>query len=120
MLDSLRRLYRAILLPSFGVALLAIMWTAVSYQVRQEKLTARHEAVQHSQSLARTLAEHTNHLLRQTDHATQLLSSSSRKPTARCAWPNSPAKTACSIRCCRPSWTCRWPSLTKTAASSIA
>jgi diguanylate cyclase (GGDEF)-like protein/PAS domain S-box-containing protein len=72
MLDSLRRLYRAILLPSFGVALLAIMWTAVSYQVRQEKLTARHEAVQHSQSLARTLAEHTNHLLRQTDHATQL------------------------------------------------
>jgi diguanylate cyclase (GGDEF)-like protein/PAS domain S-box-containing protein len=72
MLDLLRRLYRAILLPSFGVALLAIMWTAVAYQVRQEKLTARHEAVQHSQSLARTLAEHTNHLLRQTDHATQL------------------------------------------------
>ncbi|MFS2003474.1 diguanylate cyclase domain-containing protein [Duganella sp. CT11-25] len=72
MLDFLRRLYRVILLPSFGVALLAIMWTAVAYQVRQEKLTARHEAVQHSQSLARTLAEHTNHLLRQTDHATQL------------------------------------------------
>jgi len=72
MLDTLRRLYRVILLPSFGVALLALMWAAVTYQVRQEKLTARHEAVQHSQSLARTLAEHSNHLLRQTDHATQL------------------------------------------------
>ncbi|NGZ85710.1 sensor domain-containing diguanylate cyclase [Duganella aceris] len=72
MLDILRRLYRAMLLPSFGVALLAIMWAAVTYQVRQEKMTARHEAVQRSQSLARTLAEHANHLLRQTDHATQL------------------------------------------------
>lgn len=68
----LRRLYRAILLPVFGVALLAFMWAAVAYQVRQEKHTARYEAVLHSQSLARTLAEHTNHLLRQVDHATQL------------------------------------------------
>lgn len=68
----LRRLYRAILLPAFGVALLAFMWAAVAYQVRQEQHTARYEAVLHSQSLARTLAEHTNHLLRQVDHATQL------------------------------------------------
>jgi diguanylate cyclase (GGDEF)-like protein/PAS domain S-box-containing protein len=68
----LRRLYRAILLPAFALALLAIMWTAVIYQVRQEKRTARFEAVLHSQSLSRTLAEHTNHLLRQADHATQL------------------------------------------------
>ena len=68
----LRRLYRAILLPTFGVALLAFMWAAVIYQVRQEENSARHEAVLHSQSLARTLAEHTNHLLRQVDHATQL------------------------------------------------
>ncbi|MTV37796.1 sensor domain-containing diguanylate cyclase [Duganella radicis] len=72
MLDFLRRLYRAILLPAFGVALLAFMWFAVAYQVRQEKLSARHEAIAQSQSLSRTLAEHTNHLLRQTDHATQL------------------------------------------------
>ncbi|MYM66631.1 diguanylate cyclase [Pseudoduganella sp. FT55W] len=72
MRDFLRRLYRAILLPAFGAALLVFTWSSVAYQVRQEKLTARHEAVLHSQSLARTLAEHTNHLLRQTDHATQL------------------------------------------------
>jgi diguanylate cyclase (GGDEF)-like protein/PAS domain S-box-containing protein len=72
MFDFLRRLYRAILLPAFGVVLLAFMWAALTYQVRQEEITARHEAVLHSQSLARTLAEHTNHLLRQTDHATQL------------------------------------------------
>ncbi|NVM74553.1 diguanylate cyclase (GGDEF)-like protein/PAS domain S-box-containing protein [Duganella sp. SG902] len=72
MRDFLRRLYRAILLPAFGALLLVLMWAAVAYQVRQEKITARHEAVLHSQSLARTLAEHTNHLLRQTDHATQL------------------------------------------------
>lgn len=70
--DILRRLYRAILLPAFGVALLALMWAAVAYQVRQEHHTAHYEAVLHSQSLARTLAEHTNHLLRQVDHATQL------------------------------------------------
>jgi diguanylate cyclase (GGDEF)-like protein/PAS domain S-box-containing protein len=68
----LRKLYRAILLPVFALALLATMWTAVNYQLGQELQTARYEAGLHSQSLARTLAEHTNHLLRQTDHATQL------------------------------------------------
>jgi diguanylate cyclase (GGDEF)-like protein/PAS domain S-box-containing protein len=68
----LRKLYRAILLPAFALALLAIMWAAVIYQVGQEKNTAHHEAVQASQAMARTLAEHTNHVLRQTDHATQL------------------------------------------------
>ena len=68
----LRQLYRAILLPAFALALLGIMWAAVIYQVGQEKDSAHFEAVLHSQSLAHTLAEHTNHLLRQTDHATQL------------------------------------------------
>src|SRR5471032_1822584 len=68
----LRRLYRAILLPVFALALLAAMWAAAAYQIGQERLTAHYEAVLHSQSLARTLAEHTNHLLRQIDHATQL------------------------------------------------
>ena len=72
MRDFLLRLYRAILLPAFGAGLLVFMWVAVTYQVQQEKITGRHEAVLHSQSLARTLAEHTTHLLRQTDHATQL------------------------------------------------
>ncbi|MRW93211.1 diguanylate cyclase [Duganella sp. FT80W] len=72
MQDFFRRLYRAILLPAFGLALLVFTWLAVAYQVRQEKQTARYEAALHSQSLARTLAEHTNHLLVQTDHATQL------------------------------------------------
>ncbi|MBA5687167.1 sensor domain-containing diguanylate cyclase [Rugamonas apoptosis] len=71
-LRFLRRLYRWILLPAFALALLAIMWTAVVYQVGQERQNAHAEAVLHSQSLARTLAEHANHLLRQTDHATQL------------------------------------------------
>eukprot|EP01030_Chromulinospumella_sphaerica_P019802 gene19802-19702_t len=68
----LRRLYRAILLPAFALALLAGMWTAVLLQIEQERVSAHYEAVLHSQSLARTLAEHTNHLLRQSDHATQL------------------------------------------------
>src|SRR5471032_1915538 len=68
----LRRLYRAILLPVFALALLAAMWAAAAYQIGQEKLNAHYEAVLHSQSLARTLAEHTNHLLRQIYHATQL------------------------------------------------
>ncbi len=68
----LSRLYRAILLPVFALALLAGMWTMVLYQIGQERVSAHYEAVLHSQLLARTLAEHTNHLLRQTDHATQL------------------------------------------------
>ncbi|HEY1149171.1 MAG TPA: sensor domain-containing diguanylate cyclase, partial [Pseudoduganella sp.] len=67
-----RKLYRMILLPSFTLALLAAMWSAVIWQVRQEEASAHHEAVQQSQSLARTLAEHSSYLLRQADHATQL------------------------------------------------
>ncbi|GJI94931.1 hypothetical protein RugamoR57_16490 [Duganella caerulea] len=67
-----RRLYRAVLLPVFALVLLAAMWAAVAYQLDQERQTARYEAVLHNQSQARTLAEHTNHLLRQVDHATQL------------------------------------------------
>ncbi|MYN10397.1 diguanylate cyclase [Massilia sp. FT127W] len=68
----LRKTYRAVLLPAFALGLLLSMWGAVAYQVRQEYHSARHEAVLHSQTLARTLAEHTSHLLRQTEHATQL------------------------------------------------
>ncbi|WP_229211303.1 MULTISPECIES: diguanylate cyclase domain-containing protein [unclassified Duganella] len=71
-MNYLSRLYRAILLPVFALALLAAMWAAAAYQIGQEKQNAHYEAVLHSQSLARTLAEHTNHLLRQIDHATQL------------------------------------------------
>ncbi|WP_327075987.1 PAS domain S-box protein [Janthinobacterium sp. CG_S6] len=61
-----------LLLPVFALALLLAMWGAVSYQVGQERATALREAVATSQSLARTLADHTSHILRQTDHATQL------------------------------------------------
>jgi len=71
-ISFLRTLYRAVLLPAFALALLAIMWAAVVYQVGQEKESSHYEAVLHSQSLAHTLAEHSSHLLRQTDHATQL------------------------------------------------
>jgi diguanylate cyclase (GGDEF)-like protein/PAS domain S-box-containing protein len=68
----LRKLYRMILLPSFTLVLLVIMWADVYYQVQQEAASAHYDAVQHSHSLARTLAEHSSHLLRQADHATQL------------------------------------------------
>jgi diguanylate cyclase (GGDEF)-like protein/PAS domain S-box-containing protein len=61
-----------ILLPSFTLVLLALMWANVFYQVDQEAESAHFDAVQHSHSLARTLAEHSGHLLRQADHATQL------------------------------------------------
>ena len=70
--DALRKLYRSMPLPGFALLLLAFMWSAVVYQVREEKQSAHFEAVLHSQSLAHTLAEHANHLLRQTDHATLL------------------------------------------------
>ncbi|NRR32393.1 diguanylate cyclase [Oxalobacteraceae bacterium] len=68
----LRRLYRKVLLPAFALALLASMWAAARYQLGQEYDNSHQEAVLHSQSLARTLAEHSNHLLRQIDHAGQL------------------------------------------------
>lgn len=61
-----------ILLPSFTLVLLVIMWADVFYQLKEEAESAHYDAVQHSHSLARTLAEHSGHLLRQADHATQL------------------------------------------------
>lgn len=61
-----------ILLPSFTLVLLVIMWADVFYQLKEEAENAHYDAVQHSHSLARTLAEHSGHLLRQADHATQL------------------------------------------------
>lgn len=70
--SALRRLYRAMLLPAFAALLLAAMWAAVYWQVRQERAAARHEAVLQGHAQARTLAENTGFLLRQVDHATQL------------------------------------------------
>jgi diguanylate cyclase (GGDEF)-like protein/PAS domain S-box-containing protein len=67
-----RRLSQVLLLPAFALALLASMWIAVSYQIAQEREGTHNEAVAHSQALAHTLAEHVSHVLRQTDHATQL------------------------------------------------
>ena len=67
-----RKVYRALLLPAFATVVLAAMWAAVYWQVRQERATARHEALQQSHAQARTLAENTGFLLRQVDHATQL------------------------------------------------
>jgi len=67
-----RKLYRMILLPSFTLVLLVIMWADVFYQLKQDAESAHYDAVQHSQSLARTLAESSSHVLRQAEHATQL------------------------------------------------
>ncbi|WP_295990547.1 diguanylate cyclase [Rugamonas sp.] len=68
----LRKLYRVILLPVFALALLAAMWATTIYQVGLERDNAHYDAVLHCQSLARTLSEHSSHILRQTEHATQL------------------------------------------------
>lgn len=67
-----RRLYRISLVPLFALILLLALWAAVYYQVGQERASAVRDAVAVSQSLARTLADHTSFTLRQTDHATQL------------------------------------------------
>ena len=63
--------YRISLVPVFALLLL-VMWGAVIYQLGQEQVSAARDAVAGSQSLARTLADHTSYILRQTDHATQL------------------------------------------------
>ncbi|MGK5079040.1 PAS domain S-box protein [Janthinobacterium sp. HLX7-2] len=67
-----RNIYRISLVPLFALLLLIVMWGAVIYQVGQEQANAMRDAVAGSQSLARTLADHTSFILRQTDHATQL------------------------------------------------
>jgi diguanylate cyclase (GGDEF)-like protein/PAS domain S-box-containing protein len=69
---ALRKLYRAMLLPSFALLLLGAMWTAALYRIGQERAGARHEAIQQAHAQARTLAENATFLLRQADHATQL------------------------------------------------
>ena len=67
-----RRLFQVLLLPIFAVSLLVAMWIAVAYQIAVERDSALKESVAHTQTLAHTLAEHVTHILRQTDHATQL------------------------------------------------
>ena len=67
-----QRQLKVVLLPGFALVLLAAMWLAVGWQLTQERRMARHEAVGHAQALARVLSEHVSHILRQTDHATQL------------------------------------------------
>ncbi|NBV18189.1 MAG: PAS domain S-box protein [Janthinobacterium sp.] len=59
-------------MPLFALLLLLVTWGAVIYQVGQEQAGAVRDAVAGSQTLARTLADHTGYILRQTDHATQL------------------------------------------------
>ena len=66
------RVYNISLLPLFALPLLVALWGGLVYQVGQERAGARRDAVAASQSLARTLADHTSYILRQTDHATQL------------------------------------------------
>ncbi|MNS77729.1 hypothetical protein D3C72_1113170 [compost metagenome] len=67
-----RHVYRISLVPVFALLLLLVMWGAVIYQLGQERASAVRDAVAVSQTLARTLADHTSFTLRQTDHATQL------------------------------------------------
>ncbi|MGK5026501.1 PAS domain-containing protein [Janthinobacterium sp. RB2R34] len=66
------RLYRTSLLPLFALPLLVALWGGLFYQLGQERAGATRAAVAASQSLARTLADHTGYILRQTEHATQL------------------------------------------------
>jgi diguanylate cyclase (GGDEF)-like protein/PAS domain S-box-containing protein len=69
---SARRLFRVLLLPCFALALVASMWITLLHQMGVERAAAHHDAVLGSQALARVLSEHVSHILRQSDHATQL------------------------------------------------
>lgn len=71
---SARRLFQVALLPAFALALTVAMWVAVLYQSELERQASHGEAVAHTRALARTLAEHVGHVLRQSGHATQLFS----------------------------------------------
>ena len=67
-----RRWFRLLPLPAFALALLAAMWLSVFHHLDSERHSARREATDASQALARVLSEHVSHILRQTDHASQL------------------------------------------------
>ncbi|QPI47543.1 PAS domain S-box protein [Massilia antarctica] len=69
---SARRLFRILLLPCFALSLAAAMWITLYHQMGVERDAAHHDAVLSSQALARVLSEHVSHILRQSDHATQL------------------------------------------------
>ena len=71
---SARRLCQVALLPLFALVLTVAMWGAVLLQSEQERQAGHADAVAQSQALARVLAEHVNHILRQSSHATQLFS----------------------------------------------
>lgn len=59
-------------MPAFSLAPVAALWAAVLHQVGLERRASRGDAVAHSQALARVLSAHVNHVLRQSEHATQL------------------------------------------------
>jgi diguanylate cyclase (GGDEF)-like protein/PAS domain S-box-containing protein len=67
-------MFRVALLPVFALALTAALWVGVVLQSSLERQSTHAEAVAHSQALARVLAEHVSHILRQSGHATQLYS----------------------------------------------
>lgn len=70
----MRRLFQVALLPAFALALLVAMWVAVSVQLKLERAASHADGVARSQQLARVLAGHVSHILRQSDHAAQLFS----------------------------------------------
>ncbi|MES2899301.1 MAG: PAS domain S-box protein [Pseudomonadota bacterium] len=69
---SARRLSRVLLLPVFAAALLLALWSGVLWEIGVERQTSQNDAVASSQAMARVLAEHVSHTLRQSDHATHL------------------------------------------------
>lgn len=71
---SFGRLAQVALLPAFAIALLVAMWVAVAVQLRLEHAASHNDGVTRSQYLARVLSDHVAHILRQSDHATQLFS----------------------------------------------
>src|SRR5471030_1242259 len=94
------------------------MWVTTAYQVNLERDNAHYDAVLHCQSLARTLSEHSSHILRQTEHATQLFKLKYEETGGALRLPEFTRPAVCSIRCCRPSWTCPSCCSTRTASRS--
>ncbi len=63
---------RVLLLPVFAFSLLFALWSAVTWEIGVQRQSSHNEAVAASQAMSRVLAEHVNHILRQSDHATHL------------------------------------------------
>ena len=70
---QLARLHLLVLLPVFGVLILALFWTVIYFRLVDERAVAREEATSHAEALSRQYADQSARVLRQIDQTTRFI-----------------------------------------------